>query len=66
MLAGGGATLTRAGLLHMDLRPENILVRSGARPRSSTGLIALIGDPALDLARTAEYGSPARLRSPLR
>jgi len=44
-------------LLHMDLRPENILVRSGRPAAILDWSNALIGDPALDLARTAEYGS---------
>jgi aminoglycoside phosphotransferase (APT) family kinase protein len=50
-------------LLHMDLRPENILVRSGRPAAILDWSNALIGDPALDLARTAEYGSltPAAL-----
>jgi aminoglycoside phosphotransferase (APT) family kinase protein len=43
-------------LLHMDPRPENFLVRAGR----VVGLVdwsnALIGDPALELARVAEYG----------
>jgi len=50
-------------LLHMDLRPENILVRSGRPVAILDWSNALVGDPALDLARTAEYGSltPAAL-----
>jgi aminoglycoside phosphotransferase (APT) family kinase protein len=50
-------------LLHMDLRPENILVRSGRPAAILDWSNALIGDPALDLARAAEYGSltPAAL-----
>jgi aminoglycoside phosphotransferase (APT) family kinase protein len=50
-------------LLHMDLRPENILVRSGRPVAILDWSNALIGDPALDLARIAEYGSltPAAL-----
>ena len=44
-------------LLHMDLRPENILVRSGRPVAILDWSNALVGDPALDLARTAEYGS---------
>jgi aminoglycoside phosphotransferase (APT) family kinase protein len=50
-------------LLHMDLRPENILVRSGRPAAILDWSNALIGDPALDLARTAEYGclTPAAL-----
>ena len=50
-------------LLHMDLRPENILVRSGRPAAILDWSNALIGDPALDLARAAEYGclTPAAL-----
>jgi hypothetical protein len=50
-------------LLHMDLRPENILARAGRPAAILDWSNALIGDPALDLARTAEYGSltPAAL-----
>ena len=50
-------------LLHMDLRPENVLVRAGRPAAILDWSNALIGDPALDLARTAEYGSltPAAL-----
>jgi aminoglycoside phosphotransferase (APT) family kinase protein len=44
-------------LLHMDLRPENILVRAGRPAAILDWSNALIGDPALDLARAAEYGS---------
>jgi aminoglycoside phosphotransferase (APT) family kinase protein len=44
-------------LLHMDLRPENILVRSGRPVAILDWSNALIGDPDLDLARAAEYGS---------
>ena len=50
-------------LLHMDLRPENVLVRAGRPVAILDWSNALIGDPALDLARAAEYGSltPAAL-----
>jgi aminoglycoside phosphotransferase (APT) family kinase protein len=50
-------------LLHMDLRKENILVRGGRPVAILDWSNALIGDPALDLARAAEYGSltPAAL-----
>jgi aminoglycoside phosphotransferase (APT) family kinase protein len=44
-------------LLHMDLRPANILARSGHPVALLDWSNALIGDPALDLARAAEYGS---------
>lgn len=43
-------------LLHMDLRPENVLVRSGRPVALLDWSNALVGDPALDLARAAEYG----------
>jgi aminoglycoside phosphotransferase (APT) family kinase protein len=63
VLAGGGNDAVPRRLLHMDLRPENILVRSGRAAAILDWSNALIGDPALDLARTAEYGSlsPAAL-----
>lgn len=50
-------------LLHMDLRPENILVLAGRPVAILDWSNALAGDPALDLARAAEYGSltPAAL-----
>lgn len=53
----------RRSLLHMDLRPENVLVRSGQPVAILDWANALIGDPALDLARAAEYGvlTPAAL-----
>ena len=44
-------------LLHMDLRPANILARSGRPVALLDWSNALIGDAALDLARAAEYGS---------
>jgi aminoglycoside phosphotransferase (APT) family kinase protein len=44
-------------LLHMDLRPENILVQRGCPVAILDWSNALAGDPALDLARAAEYGS---------
>lgn len=44
-------------LLHMDLRPANILVRSGRPVAILDWSNALAGDAALDLARAAEYGS---------
>ncbi len=55
--------IPRRSLLHMDLRPENILVRAGRPVAILDWSNALAGDPALDLARTAEYGSltPAAL-----
>jgi aminoglycoside phosphotransferase (APT) family kinase protein len=56
LAAAGGGGLPRR-LLHMDLRPENILVRGGRPVAILDWSNALIGDPALDLARAAEYGS---------
>lgn len=58
---GGALAADRANppprrLLHMDLRPENVLVRSGRPAALLDWSNALAGDPALDLARTAEYG----------
>jgi aminoglycoside phosphotransferase (APT) family kinase protein len=44
-------------LLHMDLRPANILVRSGYPVAILDWSNALTGEAALDLARAAEYGS---------
>jgi aminoglycoside phosphotransferase (APT) family kinase protein len=55
LAADRGAALPRR-LLHMDLRPENILVQGGRAAAVLDWSNALIGDPALDLARTAEYG----------
>ena len=58
-----GADALPRRLLHMDLRKENILVRGGRPVAILDWSNALIGDPALDLARAAEYGSltPAAL-----
>jgi aminoglycoside phosphotransferase (APT) family kinase protein len=44
-------------LLHMDLRTENILVRSGHPVATLDWSNALVGEVALDLSRAAEYGS---------
>ena len=44
-------------LLHMDLRPENILVRCGHPVAILDWSNALVGDVVLDLSRAAEYGS---------
>jgi aminoglycoside phosphotransferase (APT) family kinase protein len=44
-------------LLHMDLRPENILVRNGHPVAILDWSNALVGEAALDLSRAAEYGS---------
>jgi len=43
-------------LLHMDLRPENLIVRDGKIVALLDWSNALIADPALELARVAEYG----------
>jgi aminoglycoside phosphotransferase (APT) family kinase protein len=62
-LAADPAAGPARGLLHMDLREANVLAVGGRL----TGILdwsnALVGDPALDLARAAEYGSltPAAL-----
>lgn len=47
----------RSRVLHMDLRPENILTRGGQAAALLDWSNVLAGDPALDLARTAEYGN---------
>lgn len=56
ILAAGAALIERPAVLHMDFRPANLRTRQGA----VTGVIdwsnALVGDPALDLARIAESG----------
>lgn len=44
-------------LLHMDLRLENILTRARRPAALLDWSNALVGEAALDLARTAEYGS---------
>lgn len=44
-------------LLHMDLRPANILVQSRRPAAILDWSNALTGEAALDLARAAEYGS---------
>ncbi|MFZ5828206.1 MAG: phosphotransferase family protein [Bacillota bacterium] len=46
----------RRRLLHMDLRPVNFLARNGAVAAIVDWDNALLGDPALDLARSAEAG----------
>lgn len=53
MLSWPGATRR---ILHMDARPENLLTRKGTILALIDWSNALFGDPALDLARTAEYG----------
>ena len=44
----------------MDLRPENILTRDGKIVGVVDWENALFGDPALELARMAEYGVLSR------
>jgi aminoglycoside phosphotransferase (APT) family kinase protein len=46
----------RRALLHMDIRPANLLTRCGDLRGVVDWSNALIGDPALELARIAEYG----------
>ena len=46
----------RCSVLHMDLRPENILTGNGNIVALVDWDNALFGDPALELARMAEYG----------
>lgn len=43
-------------LLHMDMRAENVLTRSGRIVALVDWSNALLGDPALELARVSEYG----------
>ena len=47
---------TRRSLLHMDARPENLFTRAGRIVAIADWANALIGDPALELARMAEWG----------
>jgi aminoglycoside phosphotransferase (APT) family kinase protein len=47
----------RSSLLHMDLRPDNLLARGGAVAALVDWANALIGPPLLELARIAEYGA---------
>jgi hypothetical protein len=44
-------------LLHMDLRPDNLLTRGGSVAALVDWANALIGPPLLELARIAEYGA---------
>lgn len=44
-------------LLHMDVRPDNLLTRGGAVVALIDWANALIGPPLLELARIAEYGA---------
>jgi aminoglycoside phosphotransferase (APT) family kinase protein len=43
-------------VLHMDIRPANLLVRGGRVIGVVDWANALVGDPAIELARIAEYG----------
>lgn len=56
-LSGDRGNVQRRSLLHMDLRPENILTRGGRPAALLDWSNTLAGDPALDLARASEYGS---------
>ncbi len=47
----------RASLLHMDVRPDNFVVKRGRVIGMLDWSNALIGDPWLDLLRTEEFGS---------
>jgi aminoglycoside phosphotransferase (APT) family kinase protein len=46
----------RASLLHMDARPANLFTQQGRIRAIADWTNALIGDPALELARAAESG----------
>lgn len=50
----------RQCILHMDARPANILTQNGQVRAIIDWSNALLGDPALDLARIAEYGHLSR------
>ena len=53
----------RPSLLHMDIRPPNILAASGSIRAIVDWSNALMGDPALEFARIAEWWRPCtRLR----
>lgn len=47
---------SRRSLLHMDARPENLFVRGGRIVAIADWANALVGDPALELARMEEWG----------
>jgi aminoglycoside phosphotransferase (APT) family kinase protein len=47
---------TRQSILHMDARPANLFTREGMIVAITDWSNGLIGDPALELARIAEYG----------
>lgn len=46
----------RRAVLHMDARPANLFTRDGAIVAIADWGNALLGDPALELARIAEFG----------
>lgn len=46
----------RRSLLHMDARPENLFTRQGRIVAIADWANALVGDPALELARMEEWG----------
>ena len=53
----------RPSLLHMDIRPPNILAAAGSAQAIIDWSNALMGDPALEFARIAEWWRPCtRLR----
>lgn len=52
-----GAVGGRRALLHMDLRRENLLCLAGRLRAIVDWSNALVADPALELARAAEFGS---------
>jgi aminoglycoside phosphotransferase (APT) family kinase protein len=56
MLASLKPYKPRASLLHMDARPANLFTRQNRIVAISDWTNALIGDPALELARAAESG----------
>jgi aminoglycoside phosphotransferase len=51
------ASSAPASLLHLDVRPENVLVEKGRILGLVDWTNALVGDRALELARLAEYGT---------
>jgi aminoglycoside phosphotransferase (APT) family kinase protein len=56
-LAGALPPDGEVSLLHMDVRPDNLLTRGGAVAALVDWANALIGPPLLELARIAEYGA---------
>ena len=46
----------KRSLLHMDIRPDNVLVKQGRIEAFIGWFNALIGDASLELCRVAEYG----------